>query len=109
MAQIIEETVKALTEFESRLDQIHSDALEREKRLAKEAADLSYTAKAEAMAKAKQVADQTVDAASAEAEKAASAVREKGMESLQSFEASISKKKGSAASMVVAKLLGSRS
>lgn len=108
MAQVIEDAVKALTEFESALDQIRGEAVEREKRLAKEAAELSDLAKVQAMAKAKQVADERVAAAREAAEREAAVIRQKGEDSLKLFEDAISKKKAAAATMVVAKLMGAR-
>lgn len=107
MSQVIEDAVKALAQFESALDQIREEAVDREKRLAKDAADLSDQAKAEALDKAGQMAGGRLSAARTEAEQEAAAIRLKGEEALKSFEEAISMKKAAAAGMVAAKLLGS--
>src|SRR5436853_301119 len=57
MAQVTEEAVKALAEFEADLDRIKSDASEAKKRLVKAAADEAEKAKSDALAKAQELAN----------------------------------------------------
>src|SRR2546428_3665490 len=71
MAQVIEEAVKALAEFEADLDRIKSDASDAKKRLVKAAADEAEKAKIDALAKAQELANERVRVAKQEAEREA--------------------------------------
>jgi vacuolar-type H+-ATPase subunit H len=106
MSSVIEDTLKALVEFESELDRAKAEAIEARKRMLKDAGDWAVGAKASAITKAQEIASQRLAAARAEAEKEAESIRKKGESSLKSFESLISKKKGKAAEHVVARLLG---
>src|SRR2546428_7893514 len=78
MAQVIEEAVKALAEFEADLDRIKSDASDAKKRLVKAAADEAEKAKIDALAKAQELANERVRVAKQEAEREAGGGAEKG-------------------------------
>jgi vacuolar-type H+-ATPase subunit H len=106
MSSVIEDTVKALVEFESELDRAKAGASDANKRMLKDAANWAETAKASAISKAQQIASERLARARAEAEREAGSIRKKGESSLKAFEDSISKRKASAAQRVVARLLG---
>jgi vacuolar-type H+-ATPase subunit H len=106
MTSVIEDTLKALVEFESELDAAKAGASEARRRMVKDAGDWAAQAKAGAVAKAREIASQRLENARAEAEAEAQTIRKKGEASVKSFEASISKRKSKAAEVVVAKLLG---
>lgn len=106
MGSEIEETVKALTEFESELDIAKATASESRRRILNEAAEWAESARAQALSKAQQLASELVSKARSEAEGDAAEIRERGARSLRTFEASISKKKGKAVERAVALLLG---
>jgi len=106
MNSAIEETVKALAEFESELDRAKAEASKSKKQLLKDASDWAKSAKASAISKAQQMASDTVAEARSEAEREADAIRKKGESSLKAFESSISRKKTKAVEAVVARLLG---
>jgi vacuolar-type H+-ATPase subunit H len=106
MTSAIEETVKALTEFESELDRVKAEASETKRRMLKDVSDWAASAKANAVAKAQELAADRVAKARAEAEGDADSIKKKGEASLKTLEASISKHKSKAADMVVARLMG---
>jgi vacuolar-type H+-ATPase subunit H len=106
LTSVIEQTLKALTEFESELDAAKAEAVEARKKLLKNANDWAAAASSKAMAEAQENASQTIARARAEAEKDAESIRRKGEATLKSFEASISKRKGRAAEIVAARLRG---
>ncbi len=109
MAELVEATVKALTEFEAELDRIRSEAIDARKATTRNASDWAARAKSEAISKAQGIADQRVAAAREEAEIQASEIRKTGAESLKKFEESISSKKEEAAGLVTKRLLGAKS
>jgi vacuolar-type H+-ATPase subunit H len=106
LTSVIEETLKALTEFESALEAAEAEASEAKKRILKDANDWAADARGEALSEAQKMASQTLAKARAEAEKEADSIREKGEGSLKAFEASISKRKSKAAELVVGRLQG---
>ncbi len=106
MASTIEETVKALTEFESELDRVKAESAEARKKIVKDASDWSESSKSGAVSKAQELASSRLAKAREEAEGEAAEIRKKGESSLKSFESSLSKNKSKAAEVVVARLLG---
>lgn len=106
MSSAIEQTVKALVEFEAQLDSAKAELMDSGKRTMKDAADWAEAAKASAVSKAQDIASQNVAAAREEAESEAETIRKKGESDLKSFEASISKHKEKAAEFVASMLLG---
>jgi len=106
MSAAIEQTVKALVEFEAQLDGAKAELLEAGKRTAKEAAEWAEAAKATAISKAQEIAARNVAKAKEEAESEAEGIRKKGDADLESFESSIVKNRAKATEMVVARLLG---
>ena len=106
MSSAIQDTIRALVEFESTLDQAKSDALETSKVLVKNTGDWAANAKDTAMAKAQRMASERLAKARSEAEREADSIRKKGNASLRLFETSIQKRKAKAIELVVARLLG---
>jgi vacuolar-type H+-ATPase subunit H len=106
MSAAIEQTVKALVEFEAQLDGAKAELVEAGKRAAKEAAEWAEAAKATAISKAQEIAARNVARAKEEAESEAESIRKKGDADLKSFESSITKNRAMATEMVVARLLG---
>ena len=109
MSSIIEDVVKSLVEFEAALDVAKNEASEAKKKLLKDADDWADKARSAAMSKAQQVVSERIAKARSEVEVEAISIEQKGDESLREFEASISKRKGKAVELVVARLLGERS
>ena len=106
MASAIQDTIKALVEFESELGQAKSDATETARMLVKNADEWTETAKASALAKAQKIASATLDEARSAAENDAESIRKKGATSLRSFESLIQGRKTRAVKLVVSQLLG---
>lgn len=106
MSREIEETMKALVEFESELDRARADASEARDRMVRKAGEWAEQAKDEAMGKAQRTAAEAMAKARKEAEKEAEAIRKKGDAALKRFEESISKHKSEAARLVAKRLLG---
>lgn len=106
MSQIIEETVKALTEFESALDKVKSDAAESKRQMTKNAGDWAESAKNGAVAEAQRIATRRLAKARREAEAEAESTRRKGEEEMKGFSESISKHRKEAAELVMHRLLG---
>ncbi|MDA4124438.1 MAG: hypothetical protein OK438_03190 [Thaumarchaeota archaeon] len=106
MNSAIEDTVKALAEFESELDRAKAEASESKKKMLKDASVWAESAKAAAISRAQQMASETMARAMSEAEKEAEEIRKEGESSLKAFESSISRRKTKAAEAVVARLLG---
>ena len=106
MTQVIEEAVKALTEFEAELDRIKTDASEAKKRLVKTAADEAEKAKSDALAKAQQMADERVRVAKQEAERTAEEIAKRGEGLLKRLKALTLKRKEEAVELAVRRLLG---
>ena len=106
MSSAIEETVKALVEFESGLDAAKAEVSEAKTRTMKEAADWAVAAKASAISKAQEMASETVAKARGAAEAEAAIIRKKGESDLKAFEDSITENKSKAAELVASRLLG---
>ncbi len=106
MSSAIEQTVRALVEFEAQLDSAKAELTDAGKRTAKEAADWAEAAKATAISRAQEIASRTVAKAREDAEAEADMIRKKGESDLKAFESSITKHKGKAAELVASMLLG---
>ncbi len=106
MSSAIEETVKALVEFESQLDEAKANVSDAKRRTTKDAADWVDAAKTSAVLKAQVVASRRVAEAIKDAEAEANKIREKGESDLKSFGSSISRQRAKAAELVIAALLG---
>jgi vacuolar-type H+-ATPase subunit H len=102
----IEETLKALTEFEQELDRAKVDASEAKRRMIKNASDWSESAKQSALNAARNIAEKQVSRARTEAEAQAARIREDGLISLKTFEGSLARNKGDAVELVMRTLLG---
>ena len=106
MSSAIEQTVKALVEFEAQLESAKAELRDAGKRAMKEAADLADSAKAAAISRAQEIASQNVAKAREEAESEADRIKKKGAADLKVFESSIAKNRDRASELVVARLLG---
>jgi len=106
LSSAVEQTVKALVEFESELDRAKSDAADTKRRVSKDAANWGDSAKASAVSKAQEIASQRVAKAKEDAEAQAERIRRKGESDLKSFEESLSRHRSEAARLVAARLLG---
>jgi vacuolar-type H+-ATPase subunit H len=106
MSSAIEQTVKALVEFEAQLDSAKSELQDAGKRTMKDAAGWAEAAKVAAISKAQEIASNNVAAAREEAESEADKIRKKGDMDLKDFEASIGKQKKKASELVASRLLG---
>jgi vacuolar-type H+-ATPase subunit H len=106
MSSAIEDTVKALVEFESELDTAKAEVLEAKRRTMKDAADWAEAAKAAAISKAQEMASRRLSAAREDAEAEAEKIKKKGDADLKSLESSISRHKPKAAELVASRLLG---
>ncbi len=108
MPQIIEDTVKALVEFEAALDRVKAEALESKKRMIKNAGGWAESAKNNAIAGAQRLAEQRLSKARAEAEAEAKEIERKGQAATKKYVESISKHKKEATEFVVSRLLGEK-
>lgn len=106
MSRTIEDTVKALTEFEADLEAARKDAEDAAKRLAKGTSEWTDAAKKASLEKAQSRADQIVAKAKRSAEERAETIKKTGRSNLSKFEQSLSKKKGKAVELATARLLG---
>lgn len=106
MSSAIQDTIKALVEFEAELESARLEAVDSKKKVVKDAGDWAASAKSSALSKAQQFASERLAKAKAEAEKQAEAIRAKGQADLKNFESSISRRKTKAAEYVVGRLLG---
>ena len=102
----IEETVKALVEFESALDAAKAEVSEAKKRAMKDALDWAEAARSSAIAQATEIAARRVAEAKAEAEAQAKGIKEEGESELKAFEVSISRHEAEAAEFAASRLLG---
>ncbi len=108
MPHVIEETVKALTEFEADLDKAKAEVLDTRKKMVKDAADWVESARASAIAEAQKLADQRLSQARKHAEAEAAEIRRKGQAVAKQFAESLSKRKSEATELVVSRLLGEK-
>jgi len=106
MTSAIEETVKALVEFESELNKAKAEVSAAMAKTMKDAMDWADAAKASAVSKAQEIASQRVALAKAEAEDEAERIREQGQVALKGFEDSISRHRTKAAELAASRLLG---
>ena len=106
MPSAIEQTVKALVEFESALDSAKAEVSEAKRRATKDASDWAEAARSSAIAEATEIAAQRLREAKAEAEAEAKRIREKGDSELKEFERSISQHRAEAAEFAASRLLG---
>jgi vacuolar-type H+-ATPase subunit H len=102
----IEQTVKALVEFESALDAAKAEASEGKRRAMKDALDWAEAARTSAIEGATEIAARRVAEAKAEAEAQAKSIREEGRLALEAFEVSISRHRTEAAEFAASRLLG---
>ena len=109
LSTAIEETVKALVEFESELDRAKADVTDSKRKAMKDATDWAEGARAAALSRAQEAASQRVAEAKAEAQAESGKIKSKGEEELEMFEGSISRKKSKASGLVRARLLGESS
>jgi vacuolar-type H+-ATPase subunit H len=106
MSSVVEQTVKALVEFEKELDFAKAQASDSKRKLIKDASSWAESAKVAGIEKAQAMAAETLAKARDEAEKDADVIRKKGDASLKSIEASVSRRKAKAVEAAVARLLG---
>ena len=106
MPSAIEQTVKALVEFESALDAAKAEVSEAKRRAMKDALDWAEDARRSAIAQATEIAARRVAEAKSEAEAQAKRIREEGESELKAFEFSISRHKTEAAEFAASRLLG---
>ncbi len=106
MTSAIEDTVKALVEFESELDAAKAEVSEARRGAMKDATDWAESAKAASISKAQDIASQRVAKAREDAEAEADRIRKRGDSDLRAFESSISRHKSKAAELVASRLLG---
>jgi len=102
----IEQTVKALVEFESALDAAKAELSEAKRRAMKDALDWAEAARTSAVAEATEIAARRVAQAKAEAEAQARSIKEEGESEMKAFEISISRHKAEAAEFAASRLLG---
>jgi len=106
MSSAIEETVKALVEFEAELDSAKAEVLEVKRKTMKDATDWAEGARASAISRAQEIASARVARAKQEAEADARRIKEKGESDLRAFESSMSRNKSKATEVVKSRLLG---
>jgi vacuolar-type H+-ATPase subunit H len=106
MATAIEDTVKALMEFESELDRVKAEVTDSRKKIIRDATEWASNAKSTSISKAQDLASERLAKARSEAEVEAEAIRKKGETSLKTFEGSISKHRAKAAEHVTERLMG---
>jgi vacuolar-type H+-ATPase subunit H len=106
MSSAIEQTVKALVEFEAALDQAKADVVEAKRRAMKDALDWAEAARSTAVAEANEIATRRVTEAKAAAEEEAKKIREKGESDLRAFESSIARHRAKAAEFAASRLMG---
>jgi vacuolar-type H+-ATPase subunit H len=106
MSSVIEQTVKALVEFESELDRAKAEVSEAKRKAVKDASDWAASARSSALSKAQARASEEIARAREEAESESEKIRKKGAADLAEFESSISKRESKAAELVRARLLG---
>ena len=106
MSKVVEETIKALAEFESALDRVREESQDAKKDMLKNSGEWAAEAKAKALAGAQGVAEGRLSTARREAEAEAESIRKKGQADMKKFEESISRRKKEAAELVTKRLLG---
>jgi len=106
LTSAMEQTVKALVEFESALNSAKAEVSEAKRKNVKDASDWAEAARSSALAEATEIAARRVAEAKAEAEAEAKKIREEGESALKEFESSISRRKEEAAAFAASSLLG---
>ena len=106
MTSAIEQTVKALVEFETALESAKAEVSDAKRRTLKDALDWAEAARSSAIAEATDIATRRVREAKAEAEAEAKKIREEGDSVLKEYERSISQHRMEAAEFAAARLLG---
>lgn len=106
MTQAIEETIKALKEFELHLDKVKAGVADAKKKLIKDAGDWADAAKGEAILEAQRMAERRLAAARAEGEREVETIKNASQASVQSFKETIASHKKEAVELVVRRLLG---
>jgi vacuolar-type H+-ATPase subunit H len=105
LTQTVEETLKALTEFEADLDKIKSQASAAKQKIFKMVEADALAARASAMESAQSLAKERLESARQAAETEADALRKRGEHSLKKFKDKITKKKDDAVEEVLRQLL----
>ena len=106
MSKAIEDTLKALTDFESQLDVAKSEALDAKKQMLRRASEWAEAARGSAISEARSTASETISNARKEAEAEAGSIRAEGEASLKSFERTLASHRSEAAELVRRRLLG---
>jgi vacuolar-type H+-ATPase subunit H len=106
MDSSIEQTVKALVEFESQLEKMKSELLDAGRRTMKDAADWAGAARSTAISRAQETAARNLAVAKEQAEAEADRIKRKGESDLKAYETSIAKNKGRASDLVASRLMG---
>ena len=106
MSTAIEETLKALTEFESRLDSARAEASEAKRQMLRMATEWADSAKAAVMAEAQKISAETVSKSRKEAEKEAESIAKKGQVTVKRFKDSLAGQRSKASDLVEKTLLG---
>ena len=106
MSSAIEQTIKALTEFESALDSAKAEAAEAKRRAMKDAVDWAEAARSAAIAEATEIAARRAAKAREDAEAEARKIGEKAESELEAVEGSISRRTTAAAELAARRLLG---
>ena len=109
MTQAIEDTIKALKEFEEDLNTVKAVAADATKKLVKNAADWAESARRDAISEAQKAADLTVTAARAEGEREVESIRNASQASLEALRGVIMGNKEKAVALAVKRLLGGQS
>ncbi len=109
MSKVIEETLKALTEFETQLDAAKADSAEAKRQMLKGAAEWAGTARASSVAEAQRIAGEALSKARKVAEAEAESIKKEGASALKSFQGALAKRKAGAEELVTERLLGESS
>jgi vacuolar-type H+-ATPase subunit H len=106
MAQTVEDTIKALKEFEQDLDRVKATVADAAKKMVKDARDWADSARAAALVEAKKSADLALERAKEEAAHEVHKIGEGSHESLQTLKQTMAAHKIAAAELVLKRLLG---
>lgn len=108
MSRVVEDTVKALTEFEAAIDRVKAESSDAKRLMIKNAGEWAASARSNAVAEAQKIAAQRLAAARKAAESEAQLIRKAGEAEMRKFEESISRRKKEAGELVVRRLLGEK-
>jgi len=109
MSTAIEETLKALTEFEAQLDSAKAEASEAKRQMLRMAAEWAEAAKGAAVAEAQKIVSEALAKAKKEAEKEAESIAKKGDVAVERFKKALATQRPKAVELVEETLLGERS